>query len=65
MLLECCQCKRPIRTAVAVTANGKKAVKKYLAEQILTHIYCSHHGEAAFAYTHKIAKSLLVSLTFE
>jgi hypothetical protein len=60
MLLECCLCQRAVRTPAS-----KKTVKKYLAEQILTHIYCTHYEEAAFAYTHKVAKSNLISLTFE
>jgi hypothetical protein len=63
LILKCCLCERVIRAVVDHT--NKNAVKKYLAEQILTHVYCSHYEEAAFAFTRRISKSYLSSITFE
>lgn len=42
LLLECCICGRGVR--IPLDPANKKTNKKYLAEQILTHIYCTHYN---------------------
>lgn len=44
---------------------NKKGVKKYLAEQILTHMYSDHYEEVGFAYCRKVTKTHLTDLKFE
>lgn len=41
MSLECILCEKKMSSRVHPIS--KKTVKKELAEQILTHLYCSHH----------------------
>lgn len=62
MALKCCVCDRKMQANVNPT--NKKGVKKYLAEQILTHMYSDHYEEVGFAYCRKVTKTHLTDLKF-